>query len=52
MSEFNWTCPYCQFEQTITEPKAFEHQFRIDVGETPNGTFGGQVFAIGCSNIK
>jgi hypothetical protein len=50
MKEFNWTCPYCQRQQTISSAKYHNVGHEISVGENLNGDFGLIVRAIGCSN--
>jgi hypothetical protein len=50
MSEFNWTCPFCQFAQTVITQKFHQHTQEFSVGTNSNGEYGMQVRAIGCSN--
>lgn len=50
MSEFNWTCPFCNRAQTVSDAKLDYSHRRISVGECAEGTIGYAVRAIGCSN--
>jgi Domain of unknown function (DUF4145) len=50
MSEFNWTCPYCQRAQVVAESK---HSFPSDkfrIGDNRFGSYGYQIYAIACAN--
>jgi hypothetical protein len=50
MKEFNWTCPFCQNRQTVTDSKYHSQQHGIAVGESKHGRIGVHLLAIGCSN--
>lgn len=50
MNEFNWTCPYCQRDQTVSHHKFHASVHDILVGENPHGRVGILVKGIGCSN--
>lgn len=52
MGEFNWTCPFCQRDQTVVSQKCHDKDLHIDVGLNEIGTFGVNIFAIGCSNVN
>ncbi len=50
MSEFNWTCPFCQRPQTVSNSKFHSEQYGLALGDTKHGRIGLKVIAIGCSN--
>jgi hypothetical protein len=47
---FNWTCPYCNRAQTVTEGRFSSVGQRFTIGETSIGSIGLQGEAICCSN--
>jgi len=52
MNEFNWTCPFCQNAQTVSDNKYAEILQQLYVGENKHGLVVQRLFAIGCSNPK
>ena len=50
MSEFNWTCPFCQRAQTVSDSKRHFSNYETRVGKNCIGRFGVNVIAVGCSN--
>jgi Domain of unknown function (DUF4145) len=50
MSEFNWTCPFCQRAQTVSNSKSHARNYETFVGENNIGRFGLRMIAVGCSN--
>lgn len=50
MNEFNWTCPYCKRDQTVSPEKHHDSIHRVDVGEVQPEIMCLQIAAIGCSN--
>ena len=52
MTNFNWTCPYCQQAQTVTDPNFHSHDWSIGVGDIAEGECGVRLVAIGCLNVE
>ncbi len=50
MSEFNWTCRYCQRDQTVSAEKHHDAVHRVDVGDVSPRVVCLHIDAIGCSN--
>ncbi len=47
---FNWTCPYCNRPQSVTDYSVSSGDFHFYVGETATGPTGLKGHAIACSN--
>lgn len=52
MQPFNWTCPYCNRPQTVTEEAFSNLNNRIYVGKTADDPLGVQIISIGCVNAE
>jgi hypothetical protein len=52
MANFNWTCPYCQKAQTVTDPNYHTHDWNMAVGKIAEGDVGVRLTAIGCLNAE
>jgi hypothetical protein len=47
---FNWTCPYCNRPQTVTDGNFAQDKFAFQTVRSSKGYIGIQAFAIVCSN--
>ena len=50
MNEFNWACPHCQRDQTVSSGKVDLSKIRLSVGETIFKHVCLEALTIGCSN--
>ena len=50
MSEFNWTCPFCNRAQTVSSTKYSRGHVPLYIGDNKLGQIGFCYTAIGCSN--
>jgi hypothetical protein len=47
-----WTCPFCQHDQAVTEPKSYAHFVRLGLQDIAYGDVGVEIRALGCANHK
>jgi hypothetical protein len=51
-ANFNWTCPYCNRSQVVTDENFHQHAIQIIVGDLDIGQVGLRMTAVACVNSE